>query len=80
MHFGIVLGDFAALETRPDHECVHGSLDVILAILVAATAGFIAGDAHRHTGHRLLVDHRRSGADRERSNRMIADLLLLMMG
>lgn len=67
MHFRIVLGDFAALQTRPDHESVHGSFDVILAILIAATAAFIADDAHRH-GDRLLVDHRRSGADGQRSD------------
>ena len=56
MHFGVVLGDLAALETGPDHEGVHRPFDVVLAVLVAA-AGFISADAHRHAGHRLLVDH-----------------------
>ena len=35
VHFRVVLGNFAALQTRPDHEGVHGSLDVILAVLSA---------------------------------------------
>ena len=29
VHFGIVLGHFAALPTRPHHERVHGPLDVV---------------------------------------------------
>ncbi len=82
VHFGIVLGDFAALETRPDHEGVHGSLDVILAVLsVAATRFIAAAHAHRHArNHRLLVmDHGRAGAHRERSDRVIAQRLTLLM-
>ena len=29
MHFGVVLGDLAALETGPDHEGVHRPFDVV---------------------------------------------------
>ena len=82
VHFGIVLGDFAALETRPDHKGVHGSLDVILTVLAVAATRFItAAYAHRHASHhRLLVmDHRRARAHRQRSNRMIAQRLALLM-
>ena len=54
MHFWVVLGDFAALETRPDHEGVHGSLDVIGKDTgeAAASAGTLA-----ISGRHLLLHH-----------------------
>jgi hypothetical protein len=54
VHFGIVLGDFAALQTRPDHEGVHGSLDVIREDTgeAAASAGTLA-----ISGRHLLLHH-----------------------
>lgn len=33
MHFWIVLGHFATLSPRPDHESVHGPLDVVVAVV-----------------------------------------------
>lgn len=33
MHLGVVLGDLAALQPGPDHEGVHGPLDVVLRSL-----------------------------------------------
>ena len=50
VHFGVVLCDFAPLETGPDHEGVHGPFDVLLA-------GFAESLVHG-TGHGLLVDGR----------------------
>ena len=38
VHLGIVLSDLATLETRPDHEGVHGSLDVVLVGLARGFA------------------------------------------
>ena len=34
VHLRIVLSDFSTLQTRPDHEGVHGSLDVVGVFLL----------------------------------------------
>lgn len=37
MHFWIVLGHFATLPPRPDHESVHWSLNVVVAVVMASS-------------------------------------------
>jgi hypothetical protein len=32
VHFRVLLGHFPALSSRPDHEGVHGPLDVLLVV------------------------------------------------
>ena len=67
VHFWIVLGDFATLKTRPDHEGVHGSLDVI---------GEDAGEASASTGT-LAISGRPLLLHHAHGNSLL--LLLLMM-
>jgi hypothetical protein len=69
VHFRIVLGDFAALETRPDHEGVHGSFDVIRENTgeSSASAGTLA-----ISGRHLLLHH-------AHSNSLLLLLLMVMV-
>ena len=43
VHFWILLSNLPALNTGPDHEGVHGSLDVLLLILVGRVAAGAGG-------------------------------------
>lgn len=52
VHLGVVVGDLLALRARPDHEGVHGPLDVVgLESLARRRGGGPQGTAQTHGPH-----------------------------